>query len=57
MRFLSEWNRPKDFFLNGWNCFDSALVVGSFLPLGNFPLIKVIKIGSYCQTSRERTSS
>jgi len=39
MRFFAEWNRPKAFFSSGWNCFDFALVVGSFLPLGNFPLI------------------
>ena len=46
MRFSAEWNRPKDFFLNGWNCFDSALVVGSFLPLGNFPLIlRLLRLG------------
>ena len=46
MRFSSEWNRPKDFFLNGWNMFDLTLVVGSFLPLGNFPLIlRLLRLG------------
>ena len=56
MRFLSEWNRPKDFFLNGWNCFDSALVVGSFLPLGNFPLIlRLLRLGRIAKLlERER---
>ena len=56
MRFLAEWNRPKDFFLNGWNCFDSALVVGSFLPLGNFPLIlRLLRLGRIAKLlERER---
>ena len=56
MRFSAEWNRPKDFFLNGWNCFDLTLVVGSFLPLGNFPLIfrmlRLVRIAKLLQRER-----
>jgi len=56
MRFSAEWDRPKDFFLNGWNCFDSALVLGSFLPLGNFPLIlRLLRLGRIAKLlERER---
>lgn len=50
MRFIAEWNRPKDFFSNRWNLFDLSLVVGSFLPLGNFPLIlRILRLARFAK--------
>ena len=39
IRFVPKWDKPLEFFSDGWNIFDSLLVVASFLPFGTYPLI------------------
>jgi len=39
IRFLAKWNKPLEFISDGWNVFDSLLVLGSFLPFGSYPFI------------------
>ncbi|MGB0363859.1 MAG: ion transporter, partial [bacterium] len=39
IRFLPKWNKPLTFLSDGWNVFDSLLVIGSFLPFGSYPFV------------------
>jgi voltage-gated sodium channel len=39
IRFVPKWNKPLEFVSDGWNIFDSLLVVASFLPFGTYPFI------------------
>ena len=39
IRFIAKCNKPLDFFLDGWNVFDTILVLTSFLPFGTYPFI------------------
>ena len=39
IRFVPKWNKPLEFFSDGWNIFDSLLVIASFLPFGTYPFI------------------
>ena len=39
IRYLPKWNKPLAFFSDGWNIFDTLLVVTSFLPFGTYPFI------------------
>ena len=39
IRFIAKWNKPLEFFSDGWNIFDSLLVLASFLPFGSYPFI------------------
>ena len=39
IRFFPKWDKPLEFLLDGWNFFDSLLVIASFLPFGSNPFI------------------
>ena len=39
IRFVPKWNKPLEFVSDGWNIFDSLLVIASFLPFGTYPFI------------------
>ena len=39
IRFFPKWDKPLDFLSDGWNVFDSLLVIASFLPFGSNPFI------------------
>jgi len=39
IRFVPKWDKPLEFVSDGWNIFDSILVIASFLPFGTYPFI------------------
>ena len=39
IRFFPKWDKPLVFLSDGWNIFDSLLVIASFLPFGSNPFI------------------
>ena len=39
IRFTAKYKRPLEFFSDGWNIFDSILVIANFLPFGTYPFI------------------
>ncbi|MBT5794410.1 MAG: ion transporter [Deltaproteobacteria bacterium] len=39
IRFTAKYKRPLEFFSDGWNIFDSILVIATFLPFGAYPFI------------------
>jgi voltage-gated sodium channel len=39
IRFTAKYKRPLEFFSDGWNIFDSILVIANFLPFGAYPFI------------------
>ncbi len=54
IRFLPKWNKPLSFFSDGWNVFDSLLVIGSFLPFGSYPFVlRVIRLLRFTRIFRQ----
>ena len=54
MRFLSLWKKPREFFLNSWNCFDLILVISSFLPFGTYPFIlRLLRLARFTRIINE----
>jgi len=39
IRFIAKCKKPLEFVSDGWNIFDSILVISSFLPFGSYPFI------------------
>ena len=53
IRFLAKWNKPLEFVLDGWNVFDSLLVIASFLPFGTFPFIlRILRLLRFTRITR-----
>ena len=54
IRFIPKWKKPLVFFSNGWNVFDSLLVVGSFLPFGSYPfLLRILRLLRFTRIFRQ----
>jgi voltage-gated sodium channel len=54
VRFLPKWHKPLSFFSDGWNIFDTLLVIGSFLPFGSYPFIlRVIRLLRFTRIFRQ----
>ncbi len=56
IRFLPKWNKPLTFLSDGWNVFDSLLVIGSFLPFGSYPFVlRVLRLLRFTRASEYQT--
>ena len=54
IRFLPKWNKPLTFISDGWNVFDSLLVIGSFLPFGSYPFVlRVLRLLRFTRIFRQ----
>ena len=54
IRFLPKWNKPLTFLSDGWNVFDSLLVIGSFLPFGSYPFVlRVLRLLRFTRIFRQ----
>lgn len=54
IRFIPKWKKPLIFLSNGWNVFDSLLVVGSFLPFGSYPfLLRILRLLRFTRIFRQ----
>ena len=54
MRFISLWTKPREFFLNSWNCFELILVIASFLPFGTYPFIlRLLRLARFSRIINE----
>ncbi|HJM05207.1 MAG TPA: ion transporter, partial [SAR324 cluster bacterium] len=54
IRFLPNWNKPISFLSDGWNVFDSLLVIGSFLPFGSYPFVlRILRLLRFTRIFRQ----